>query len=508
MTARALPATDGAALPFWSPDSRSLGFFAEGKLKRIDVESGTSQELSAVGRARGGAWNADDVILFAGGLERSLSRINATGGTPRPATTPGPGHRSHRFPWFLPDGRRFLYYVDGDTQDNAGVFVGDLDGGHDRRVLAADTAAIYAASAARLLFVRQTTLFAQSFDVETLQLSGDPVPLADGVSHEGASPAFSVSSINGTLTYRTESLAQQQQFVWIDRRGQVTELVGTPGSYRGMDLSPDGKRLAVHRHEESGGDVWVIEPSGAMTRVTFKAVDDNSSPVWDSTGTRIAFAARRDGRWGVYQKPADGTEADEQLIESGNPISPASWSSGAGLIVYWLFKGASPDQYLLRLADRHGAPLVQSRYAETHGQISPDGRWLAYAANTTDRLEVYVRPFPSGTGVYQVSKAGGVMPRWRSDSRELFYATSYDRSKLMVVSVRGEGLEFSSGPPQELLDTGMALFPHSLEIPTYHAYDVAGDGQRFLVPRPVSQLGDGADTPITVILHWAGLLSR
>jgi Tol biopolymer transport system component len=287
------------------------------------------------------------------------------------------------------------------------------------------------------------------------------------------------------------------------------DLVGTPGSYRGIDLSPDEKRVAVHRHDDNGGDVWVIEPSGAMTRVTFDTRHDNSSPVWDATSTRIAFAARRNGRWGVYQKLADGTEADERLLESENPVSPSSWSRDAGHLVYWLFTSRVPDQYVWRFSDRQTAPLIQSRFAETHGQISPDGKWLAYVATTTDRFEVYVRPFPSGDAVYQVSKGGGVMPRWRSDGRELFYATSYDRSKLMAVSVRSAGAQFVAGRPQELFDTGMVLFPHLVEIPTYHSYAVSNDGERFLIPRPVSRLhSDATDTPITVVLDWTGMLPR
>jgi Tol biopolymer transport system component len=509
VTAHALPATDGAALPFWSPDSRSLGFFAQEKLKRIDVENGTLQELSDAGRARGGAWSRDDIIVFASGLGIGLSRIAAAGGEPQPVTTPEQGHRSHRFPSFLPDGQRFLYYIEGSGVEDTGVFVGDLDGGSPPRVLSADTAATYASSG-HLLFVRQATLFAQAFDVDTLQLAGDPVPLAEAVPNEGTSPAFSISSDGKVLTYRTGAVAQQQQFAWVDRKGNLLDVVGPPGSYRGVDLSPDDKRVAVHRHDRNGGDVWVIEPSGAMTRVTFDAAQDNSSPIWSHDSRRLAFASLRNRRWGLYQKAADGTDADELLIDSEDPKSPASWSSDARHIVYWLFdRTGGLDQWLLPLSDRRAAPLIHSRFAETHGQISPDRKWIAYAASTSGRLEVYVRPFPSGDRVYPVSTGGGVMPRWRSDGKELFYATSYDRSKLMVVAVDSEGTEFVSGAPQELFDTGMVLSPHSTAIPTYHGYAVSRDGMRFLIPRPVSRLqSDAADTPIIVVLDWTALLTR
>jgi Tol biopolymer transport system component len=508
--ARALPDTEGAALPFWSPDSRSLAFFGDGKLKRIDIADGTLQDLCNVGRGVGGTWNRDGVIVFAAGLGSGLSRVAASGGDPQAVTTLGVDERSHRFPSFLPDGRRFLFYIDARTPERAGVFVADLDGSNRRRIIAADSAALYGSG--RLLFVRQRTLFAQAFDAESLRLSGDPTALAERVPSEGASVAFSVSE-GDVLSYRVGGGVQDQQFAWFDRTGRLIETVGLPGAYRGMDLSPDGARIAVHRHEGAGGDIWVLEPGGATTRVTFDPAQDNSSPIWSPDGKRLAFASLRDGRWGIYHKPAAATDGETRLVESELAVSPADWTPDGSAIVYWLFRAGAPDQWLIPATRATAAggrtqwsgpiPLMQSRFAETHSQISPDGRWVAYTASTTGRLQIYVRPFPSGDAVFPVSTAGGVTPRWRPDGKELFYMTSYDRGTLMAAAVRGEGSTFVSGTPKELFDTGIRTPPHSAIIPTYHTYAVSPDGNRFLIPRPSSSLGGtAADPPITVVLNW------
>jgi Tol biopolymer transport system component len=506
---RAIPGTDDAALPFWSPDSSAIGFFTLGKLKRTELASGATRELCEVSRGRGGSWNRDGVIVFAGTLAGGLSRIAADGGEPQEITKLADGQRSHRFPFFLADGRHFLYYVEAATADDSGVFVGALDGSAARRVLAADSAAIHARSG-HLLFVRRGTLFAQPFDGAGLRVLGEPAAVAESIPSEGSSPAFSVSD-TGVLTYALGGI-DQHQFGWFDSTGRLLETVGEPGRYRGVDLSPDGTRIAVHRHDRNGGDIWVLERRGAKTRVTFDPSQDNSSPVWSPDGTRIVFASLRQGRWGLYEKRADVTETDTLLVESDAAISPASWSRDGKYIVYWSFPPqGGVDQRLLQVlgGEREAGPLLQSRFAETHGQISPDGRWIAYASNTTGRLEVYVRPFPSGARVFQVSTTGGVMPRWRSDTKELFYATAYDRPRLMAVTVRGDGSAFASDVARELFDMGTIPPPHSATIPTYHAYAVSPDGKRFLVSRPVAAFrDDAAEATISVVLNWTALLDR
>lgn len=520
LEARALPDTQHAALPFWSPDGKSLGFFGHGKLKRVDIADGAVQVLCDVVRGRGGSWNRDGVIIFAPALGGALRRVSAAGGEPQALTALREGQRSHRFPSFLPDGRHFLYYVEDSQAPRSGVFVGELGANTDRRLIAADSAAVYAPPG-HLLFARQGTLFAQRFDAATLEVAGDPVSLATSIPTEGTSPAFSVSG-TGILTYRSEP-PQSQQFAWFDRAGRLLETVGEPGNYRGVDLSPDGQRIAVHRHDGDGGDIWVFEAGGTTTRVTFDPAQDNSSPIWSPDSARIVFGSFRNGKWGLYQKRVNGTDAGELLTESDAPKIPAAWSPDGKSIVYWLYRNGI-DSWLLPLTEDFqlergvrgnldgepkGIPLISTPFYEGHAQVSPDGKWIAYVSSDNGSTQVYVRPFPSGDGVWPVSSNRGVTPRWRADSKELFYVTSYDNGKLMAVSVREEDGQFKSGTPQDLFSVEMVTPPHSTTINTYHTYDVSPDGQRFLIPRPASTLRDDATpTPITVVLNWHALLER
>jgi eukaryotic-like serine/threonine-protein kinase len=508
LEATPLAGTEGAALPFWSPDSRSLGFFGASNLKRIDIYTGAVQVLCAVTRGRGGSWHRDGVIVFSASDRSAISRISATGGDPQPLTTLEPGQLSHRFPSFLPDGRRFLYYLQNETTGNGGTFVGDLDGAPSRRVLASDSAAVYAPPA-HVVFVRQGTLFAQRFDASRLAVAGDPVSLAGGVSSEGAAPAFSVSA-TGILTYRTGS-GEEQQYAWFDRTGRLIEAVGPPGNYRGVDLSPDGQRMAVHRHDGDGGDIWVFDPRGTTTRVTFDPSQDNLSPIWSPDGRRIAFGSWRNGKWGIYEKQAEATEEDHLLTESELPKLPAAWSPDGRSIVYWLHNPRATffDMWLLpRSGDMRPQPLISTRFYEGHAQVSPDGRWLAYVSNENGIMQVYVRSFPSGDRVWPVSTGAGVTPRWGRNGKELFYVTSYDHGTLMTIPVRREADRFEPGAPRALFDTGIVTPPHSTTIPMYHTYAVAPDGQRFLIPRPVSMLRESTPTPITVVVNWQAMLER
>jgi eukaryotic-like serine/threonine-protein kinase len=506
LDARSLAGTEDAALPFWSPDSQSIGFFAPGKLKRVDINGGSLQVLCDVARGRGGSWNRDGVIIFAAGLATGLSRIAATGGEPQPITALRNGQLSHRFPYFLPDGRRYLYYGEGARADDTGIFAAALNDDSHQRLATADSAAVYA-STGHLLFVRQGTLFAQPFDAVRLSTSGDPVPLAESVPSEGTAAAFSVSD-TGVLTYRS-GLADDQ-FGWYDRTGKLLGTIGPPGHYRGVELSPDGNRIAVHRHDGNGGDIWAVESSGALTRLTFDASQDNSSPTWSPDGRQIAFGSRRNGKWGLYRKRADGSTEDELLAESDAPRAPSDWSPDGKYLVYWLI--GTPDQWSLPLGTTHAQPIpvTGSRFVVNHAQLSPNGRWIAYASNQNGALQIYVRPFPSGEGVWLVSAGAGVMPRWSPTGRELFYLTSYDAGMLMSVSVQTNRNTFVASMPRELFGAGMITPPHSTAINVYHTYAVSPDGQRFLIPRSTSTLrsSEAAPTPITLVLNWTTLLRR
>jgi len=509
LAARPLQGTEGASYPFWSPDSRSIAFFAQGQLKRIEIAGGPPLALGNATNGRGGAWNRDGVILFAAAATGPLYRVAAGGGEPVAVTTPT-GSGSHRFPSFLPDGRRFLY---GSLEEPGSieVRVGSLDSTDSTRLFVADSTAIYSTSG-ELLFVRQGTLLRQRLDVRTLELRGDPTPVAESVAVGPNLGAFSVSD-TGLLAYRTGlGSTGEVQLAWFDRTGKLIETVGTPAPLRGVDLSPDGRRVAVHRHDGNGGDVWLLDLArrGTMTRLTFDTAQENASPIWAPDGRRIVFGSRRNGRWGLYEKAADGTRAEQLLVESDLQNMPMAWAPDGTLLAYWVaHPKTAGDQWILPLGgDRKPFPLLQTIFNETHAQISPNGRWIAYQSNESGRAEIYVRPFPTGEGKWQISSAGGFWTRWRADGTELFYMTNASLGKLMSVKVNQGGPSFEYGDSAELFDSGYVNFQHFLGG-AYHTYAVSPDGQRFLIPRPEGAVNvDAAPAPITVVVNWTRALAR
>jgi dipeptidyl aminopeptidase/acylaminoacyl peptidase len=433
--------------------------------------------------------------------------VAASGGEPVGVTKPG-DRNSHRLPSFLPDGRHFLFANIGPT--GIEVFAGALDSMESTRLLAADSNALYS-EPDELLFVRQGTLLRQSFDVASMEVSGDPTPVAEQVAiGTNTGGAFSVSE-NGVLVYRSgASTTGIVQLGWFDRSGKLLETVGPPGMYRGVELSPDGRRVAVHRHDGTGGDLWLLdlERRGTLSRLTFDASQDNASPIWSPDGRRIVFGSERNGKWGVYEKSANGTGTEQLLVESDLPKMPMAWSRDGKSVVYWVQDPKTGgDQWVLPLgAEKKPLPLLQTQFQEGHPQIAPNGKWIAYQSNESGRAEIYVRPFPGGDGKWQVSTAGGTFMRWRADSAELFYLTAGSLGKLMSVNVNTAGPTFEYGDPIELFDSGYINFQHGLN---YHTYAVSPDGQRFLIPRPESALeGDAPPAPITVVTNWTRAFPR
>lgn len=529
LEARVLPGTEhgGSAGAFWSPDGRSVAFFADGKLKKIDIAGGAPQTLcDAANGSTGGTWGREGVIVFAN-IAGGLWRVPASGGQPVPATTLDAGRQegSHRRPAFLPDGRRFTYVAQpGNT-----IYVGSLDSTAVTPLLKADSHAMY--SAGYLVFVRQGTLFGQPFDAGKLKVSGEAIPIADSIgSNASVAGAGYSASENGALMYvRGAGGGANQnpsQLTWFDRNGKPAGSIGSVADYRGIELSPDEQRLAEHPHEAvGGGDLWLRDLSReTTTRLTFGA--HNTSPVWSPDGAGIAFGSNRpasgpppaDGYSGIFnlfEKRADGTGDMTVLLDSVAAKlppgwkQPTSWSPDGQLIVFELLDPkTSYDIWAVPLnGDRKPRPLLQTEFQELEGQISPDGRWLAYASNETRRLEIYVRPLSASAGKWQISTGGGSYPRWRRDGKELFYL-SRDR-KLMAVPINSSGAAIEAGIPHALFAVRLAGvfnsgngFAGNANSP--YPYVVTRDGQRFLVSVDTSQ--QASETPLTVVVNWmAGL---
>ena len=505
LTAQPLPATEGANGPFWSPDSKYVAFVAQGRLKKVDVSGGPAVTIATEALDLGGTWNEDDVILFVPRLG-ALHRVGAAGGTQTPVTVVV-GATRHSDPFFLPDRRHFLYQVfDSQKAEASGIYVGSLDPQEpSRRILPVNSNTLY--SQGHLLFVRERTLMAQPFDVTSMNVIGSPTPVAENVGISGLNAAAALSvSASGALVYRTASVAIRTQLAWLDRSGVRRQTVGEATDQMAVELSPDDARLVVSALDAARDtrDVWTYDLArGLRTRFTFDAADEIHA-VWSADGRQVVFDSRRSGRLGLFLKPASGAGSDTALFESDRDnLYPVSWSRDGRFLSYFTGNAASPtgnDIWILPLSgDQKPIPFMLTEFNERYGQFSPDGRWIAYASTESGRDEVYVAPFPGPGGKWQVSSGGGSWPRWRGDGRELFFADA--EGMLMAATVDGSGSAFVVGAVQPLFPLRMrtAAWVGS----TSYNYDVTADGQRFLINATEDS---PSDTPITLLLNWAGNL--
>jgi len=514
-TAQALAGTEDAIGAFWSPDGRFLAFFAQGKLKKIDASGGPPLTLvdSVPSSTGAGAWSRDDVILFHFTSGGPLYRVSASGGAPAPVTKLDAerGELAHIYPFFLPDRRHFLYFAratttGGPTGDGA-VRVGSLDSKEESKLLLQGGAnAKYAQG--HLLFLRESTLMAQPFDAGRLKLTGDAAPLVDRVvigGPSGRAGAFAVSE-TGVLAYQRSGEDVRSQLVWFDRKGNQLATVGDKEDQVGLELSPDGRRAAVSILDPARNtrDIWIYEIArGLRTRFTFDPADELEL-VWSPDGSRIVFASRRKGLLDLHQRASSGADTEDVVLADKLDKYPMSWSADGRFITYYNGGQSSPrtgrDLWVLPLfANRKPTTFLQTASHEMSGRFSPDGRWLAYASDESGRFEVYVRPFPGPGGQWQVSAGGGTEPRWRRDGKELFYLDA--DNKLTAATVNGQGSAFEVGVVRPLFEVRprIALYLNHL-APNY---DVAADGQRFLVNTVVEQT-----TPIDVVVNWSEELKR
>jgi Tol biopolymer transport system component len=419
LSAQPLSGTEGASYPFWSPDNRFIGFFAQGKLKKIDAAGRSVQTICEAGEGWGtSAWNQEGEILFNDGI--ILNRVSAAGGKPTPATALDPSRKesSHRWVQFLPDGRHFLYtaFIDGPphSEDNA-LYVASLDSGKPavswskdkKRLLSTDYKGAYASGThggtGHLLFWRGNSLMAQPFDPQKLELTGEPVPVADqsgGRDNGGQRRPFSISE-NGVLAYPSNLAATSFQMVWYDRAGKRLGTVGEPGEYMLPRLSPDQKQLAVERYANDfqNSAVWLFDlVRNTASRFTFSS-GVNGVPIWSPDGSRIVFnSSREKGILDLYQKATSGAGSEEQILTAGSNVLMPDWSRDGRFIAYEVGTPKSVIWVLPLAGDRKPFPFTEAGFNQGQPAFSPDGRWLAYASDESGKNEVYVRTFTGRPG--------------------------------------------------------------------------------------------------------------
>ena len=502
-TVQLLGGTEDAQNPFWSPDSREIGFFAGGKLKKIDADGSPPEALCDAPQGRGGAWSKNGVIVFAPGVLQNLFRVLAAGGASEPASKldPTKGQNSHRWPYFLPDGQHFLFWARNNhgAQEHA-LYLGTLGSLDAKLLMKSETMAIYVPD--YLVFLRDQTLMAQRFSARRLEITGPPVPIAEHVAVHGAMnrPMFTASD-TGVLVYQTGSFLHGWHLSWFTRDGKPAGTVGDLDRYLDPALSPDGKRLAVALGTAQGtSDIWIVDLlRNTKTRLTFGS-SNQLIPVWSPDGKTVFYMSNTKGQFHIYSKAADGSGAEQTVLESNDAAEgPQSFSPDQR---YLVFRRVSNDRKtggdiwaLPLFGDRKPFPVVQTEFNNANPVVSPDGKWLAYNNDASGgRNEVYITAFPGAGAKWQVSSGGGYVPNWRRDGKELFFLDLSDN--LVAVDVNTLGNSPQLGTPHVLFQTA-----------TLHngPYVVTADGKRFLVN---SEDVKEATQPLTLVENWTAELKK
>jgi serine/threonine protein kinase/Tol biopolymer transport system component len=510
-SAQLLPGTEGAGFsPFWSPDSRFIGFMTGTAVKKLDLAGGQIETLFEAASVMGGTWSKDGVLLVST-RQQGILRISATGGTPVPVTKLDPAHfeAGHMRPWFLPDGRHFLYVTRSSNPAVNTIFLASLDGNVRRRLVNSPQAGQYApplpgSQHGHLLYLQNGTLMALPLDPSRYEPAGEPVRVVQSIGTNGALGFFAVSP-NGTLAYRSGGSFFESQLVWFDRESKLATPFGVPGTYQDPNISPDGKQIAIGRGltESNDRDIWILDVARAVfTRFTFEPHQDYA-PVWSPDGTRIAFASERLGanKRDIFVKSANGSGQGSLLADVNRIATPLHWSpDGRQLLFQTRGEAGQSGLWVLPQPEGKPVPYLDGTRNASHAQFSPDGRWVAYMSNESGQNQIYVQSFPTGAGKFQISNDLGDEPRWRRDGKELFYVGTQG---IMAVDIRTSP-KFEAGIPKPI---SSPLLRQKL---TYvhgspYRYDVAPDGKRFLILAPV---GDPAAAPINVVLNWQAGLGR
>jgi Tol biopolymer transport system component len=501
LAADALQGTEGAFLPFWSPDSQHIGFFTDDdKLEKVPVSGGTPEVLCDAHNGFGGSWNRDGVILFAAG-DGKLYRVSDAGGTPALVAAPDATRQEvgYEFPQFLPDGRHFLGRV--STGVGSGYLAaGSLDSPKTERLFDLASIAFYAPPG-YIFYLNQGTLVAQPFDANGLRFTGAAAPVTTGVGFLGSSGYgyFSVSQ-GGVLAFQTFPGSVTSQMTWYNRNSEKLGTVGQPDFYSSSALSPDGTKIATGVGKPGTRDIWIYDlKRGTESRLTFSSADD-FNPLWSADGNQIMFTSTRAGARDIYEQPANGLGTAEPVLVSKDQRKAVDDLSADGRYAIYDTGGSDTTELwaLPLTGERKPFPFVQGSFAAHEARFSPNGRYVAYASSETGRYEIYVQTFPEHLGKWPISTAGGGEPAWRRDGKELFYLTSDD--KLMAVEVSTEAGRFRAGTPKPLFQAQLVE-----GFGWRNRYVVSADGQRFLM---LATAGAAAGNPITVVLNWTALLQK
>ncbi|MCU1308732.1 MAG: serine/threonine protein kinase, partial [Acidobacteriaceae bacterium] len=505
LVAQELAGTDRAAYPFWSPDSRFVGFFADGKLKKIEASGGAVITLCDAPTPRGGAWSNQGIILFAPNSIGGLFQVSEDGGSPTEVWTTNK-EGSDRFPWFLPDDKSFLFYFENKgligkvskqpSDKLSGIYVMRLGDKAPKLLVQGDTAAAYEESG-HILYMREDNLLAMKFDASALNTVGSPVPVAEQVFSDASRQvgAFTISQ-TGQLVYSTDSSLASSALEWYDRSGKKLGTLSSPAPYSDPRISPNGEwvSFSLPTAQGTGRNIWIRDlKRGTQSRLTFGEDEINRSARWSPDGKRLIYSSTQ----GVAVRDASGVGSEEILPDTQPLDAPTDWSRNGSDIL--LIRGSvSPAHTFLHDQEQKKTrELVPAKFFQNNTQFSPDGKWVLFQATDSGGPEIYVMPYPGLDGRFQISTSGGVQPLWRRDGKEIFFVDTEGR--LMSVAIKSFQ-PFTAGNPETLFPTqiiGTRGIPNQL--------DVAPDGKKFLIN---SRTDEAKDVPLVLVNNWAAGLKK
>ena len=481
--------TDQATGPFWSPDGKHVAFFADGKLKRVAIAGGSPQALCDTTPGNG-TWNEEGTIVF-GGTSGALLRVSARGGTPVPVTRLATGDLRHSSPEFLPDGEHFLFYNRVSDGNRAGIWVGSLAKGVIKRLASSDANAVF--DSGYVLYTQRRKLFAQRLDLDSLELEGEPLAVADWIEYNAGGRRVALSARAGTLLYQNASIPVVRQLVWRGRDGRDLGTVGPTGEINHFSLSPDRRRVIFEQisAEERTGDLWLLDVEReVVSRLTSEA-EWEWGAIWSLDGRRVLFSSSRPDQSDIFEMPLAGGDWKPIIVRPGQQV-PAALTPDGRYLLYSSSEGMR-DVLVHDFQTGKSAPLAASRFIEHSAALTTDGKWVAYCSAETGRGEIYVQPFPQTGDKVQISNTGGLRPVWSPDGRELYYVNHEGMLYAVPISL---GTTATPGKP-------VPLFMTDFRIPTDRTYYTPMSDGRILMLKEISKRING---PVRLVRNWAATL--